>query len=1432
MKTKLLGIFLSCLLISSNLFYLGSSATNADSFDKTDIFYNQHEKVTKSNSEIDDNDIQLQNNQIDKKIDTNTDKLVNVIVEFNTLPVEIALKNSLQTKTSLSRKSATTDLEKAHLQFKNYISILQKKRNLNYDAQKVVIHNEYRYAFAGVSMQLPGTAVLDILDAKVVARVWSDEVVKLPPIDTEDKQYLTTNSNNAIKVSDVHEREITGKGIKVGVIDTGIDYKHPDLASSYKGFTAKSGIDASKLNPTSIRGWDFVDNDADPMETTYSDWEKTYYPRFDKSGSTYYTSHGTHVSGTIAANPNNLEAEYAALGVAPNVDLYGYRVLGPYGTGYFSNIIAGIDKAVYDDMDIVNMSLGGSGTQASPVSIAVNYATLQGVSVVVSAGNSGPNDFTLGTPGNNSLAITVGASTYETKQEFFDLNVNGTTYNDLSLFIYGYQDADFTAFLDQELSYIEAGLGQESDFKDHDFSGKIAIIKRGEISLTAKAENASKAGAKAIIIYNNNHDDFNVYYGRVHTDIPIFTISKKSGEDLLTQSHQTLIINNLRYQNISGNELASFSSRGPTTVTHEIKPDIIAPGSMIFSTVPAYITKHENSNDYQSAYDMKNGTSMAAPHITGVLALMLEKNPKLTTYERKAALMNNANSLDKDYSVYEVGSGLVDAYDSVFHEIEIYATNTTIHENNKDFKTTFSYLEHFSGSISYAPQIKTQKANQSTERVTIKNNSNMPKEFSTSVNFTNSIDNLASNASLKIPKKIIVKPNKEKTVNAKITVPQTSLVGTYEGYITFTNIHEQHESYRIPFGFKVSNNGINTFFTERPIVGNISNAEFKEIPVIEMNFNSPMKEAYIFVVEQNTDNYLGLISYDKLSGKLGETIYDSDVLYPYETYYSYFLGKVLPVKSVSGVDFKLQSLDEEYLVDGNYDLILKTVDLNDTIHEQRFENIVVHNDSPEMQLFDKNNNVLPKNDTITITDEMYETVTVDGKKREVLTIKGKLYDKQINSILERGFKFDERLIVSMSVLAGDYAAASLDFYTNSDGSFEQRFYREFIETYDVSIRFLPNSFTSYNPLDLQHLGLIDSSSEFATVDFQNQYMEPNIENKMTIRLENVQNFTGASTRIRTWHFPEDLFKITKFSFAPEFKKFAKDNNLKLHKEEIVREKNYTTVSGYILDENFQGFSGDINFIDIYFKTNSKRNDQSFFKEAHSLPVTNISYKQAQNSTVTEIFAYNLNYLDLLTTHKSLNARFISEAFLNEAGNNLVSNDYSKMGIKFYAQEQGADKKYHGTISRYANAKLTLPLLKDNLYDIYYKVPGHLTRVTNTNHSFIHHNRLYGYSKTLNAFSLDNELIIDKAGDVNGDEVIDIIDMHQISKCYLRSDFAPKCDLNQDGVVNETDVRFIEKNFLLQGQLGLEKIPLKTKDGKTLHDYLKELGITPKEKVTE
>ena len=184
---------------------------------------------------------------------------------------------------------------------------------------------------------------------------------------------------------------LTGKGIHIAIIDTGVDYTHPDLGGCF-GQGCKV-----------VGGWDFVNNNADPV---------------DDHG------HGTHVAATAAGKGAVNGTQL--YGVAPDASIVAYKVLNSTGAGYSSDIIAATNRAVdpnsdgdpSDHVDVISMSLGavcyggyylGCGP-ADEMSVAVDNASAVGVVSAIAAGNSGPNPSTIGTPGTAATAITVAAA--------------------------------------------------------------------------------------------------------------------------------------------------------------------------------------------------------------------------------------------------------------------------------------------------------------------------------------------------------------------------------------------------------------------------------------------------------------------------------------------------------------------------------------------------------------------------------------------------------------------------------------------------------------------------------------------------------------------------------------------------------------------------------------------------------------------------------------------------------------------------------------------------------------------------------------------------------------------------------------------------------------------------------------------------------------
>ncbi|WP_370622213.1 S8 family serine peptidase [Bacillus sp. JCM 19034] len=439
---------------------------------------------------------------------------------------------------------------------------------------------------------------------------------------------------------------LTGKGIKVAVIDTGIDYTHPDLKANYRG------------------GYDVVDYDDDPMET--------------KSQQGQPTLHGTHVAGIIAANGR-------VKGVAPEAEIYAYRALGPGGSGTTEQVIEAIEKAVADEVDVINLSLGNTVNGPDwPTSVALDKAVEAGIVAVTSNGNSGPKMWTVGSPGTSTKAISVGASAPPIKTPYLTL-----VGEDKELTVFPMGGAlPWDLRRDRELVHLEYGL--EDDFEHADVKGKVVLVKRGMIPFSEKAELAQKSGAKALVIYNNLSGAF---VGMVEPaqGIPVVSLTKEDGEWLVENMKKVKKTPHIRtvYRH-EEDFIAPFSSRGPVTQTWEVKPDIVAPGVSIDSTVP-------------NGYLGLNGTSMSAPHVAGAAALVKQAHPDWTPEQIKAALMNTAKKLvnedGENYLPYEQGAGRIQVDKALEAKTLAYPASLTFGKWSKDDprekrKATFTIENH------------------------------------------------------------------------------------------------------------------------------------------------------------------------------------------------------------------------------------------------------------------------------------------------------------------------------------------------------------------------------------------------------------------------------------------------------------------------------------------------------------------------------------------------------------------------------------------------------------------------------------------------------------------------------------------------------------------------------------------------------------------
>ncbi|MFD1174955.1 S8 family serine peptidase [Paenibacillus puldeungensis] len=589
---------------------------------------------------------------------------ISVIVELEKEPVKVFEANESKKRSINSITSHKQSLKLEQQSFKQ-----QATSKLG-----VKISREYSEIFNGYSLTIAADRVNDLLQLPGVKAVYPNSTVYA----TADSQASDTPEDSVpfIGSRDLWNKGIKGQGIKVGVIDTGVAKDHPDLAGAI---------------PSGDWGYDFVNDDSEPYETTKEDYYKAKekdptLPEVNDKGKPYWTSHGSHVSGIVGGRSVGAAGQPGVVGVAPETEIHAYKVLGPYGSGSTEDVIAGIEKAVTDGMDVINLSLGSEGNnQQSADSVAVNNAVKAGVIASVSSGNSGPAEATVGDPGTSELAITVGAS----KPPLVTPIMKVTEMDGEQFYTDSFDKSTGIETLTDSYPLVDVGLGKPADYAGKDLTGKIAFIKRGEISFADKAKNVMASGAAGAIVYNNAPEALESgTLGDAVVTIPIYALSGVYGEKIkaaLSQKPLSVTFSKTIEQDIMG----AFSSRGPAKPAYDIKPDISAPGISIRSSVP----------EYEGWYKAQNGTSMAAPHVAGAVALLKQYYPELEPYEIKALLMNNAKKLvDRNgnrYTHMDQGAGRI-ALDQVIQAKAIAMTEDTTSAVNGNMPTPY-----FTGSLSF-----------------------------------------------------------------------------------------------------------------------------------------------------------------------------------------------------------------------------------------------------------------------------------------------------------------------------------------------------------------------------------------------------------------------------------------------------------------------------------------------------------------------------------------------------------------------------------------------------------------------------------------------------------------------------------------------------------------------------------------------------------
>ncbi|MDF2038418.1 S8 family serine peptidase [Cytobacillus oceanisediminis] len=1328
---------------------------------------------------------------ISPDINQKSSELVNVIVEFNQAPARVEVAKQAVKGKRMSLSSAKIKAKNDHDMFKKeWTKIKDMNRPKEEKMEDAKINGEFHETFNGIAMTLPGTAVQELLSTGVVKRIWNDDEVKIDfpneaGIEAKADELKSSAPSKAddslpqIGADKLHQENITGEGIKVGVIDTGIDYNHPDLKGSYKG------------------GYDFVDNDSDPMEATYQEWKDSGKPEFN--GSSYYTYHGTHVSGSIAGSKKNSSAS-AVKGVAPDVDLYAYRVLGPYGSGSTSAVMAGIDKAVNDGMDVINLSLGSNvNDPLNPTSIAINNTMLSGVVAVVAAGNAGPGEKTLGSPGAAALGISVGASDMSLTIPTITASAGDQKLTNMLLLAQNYTD-NLIDLQNLSLPIVDVGLGTKSDFTNKDVTGKVALIQRGNITFDEKVQNAKAAGAKAAIVYNNVDGKIEVFLGEGTNYLPAFHLSKADGERLKSQKEMTF--ESLGSVKTEGDRLAEFSSRGPANGNEDIKPDVVAPGVAVFSTFPEFMNNPQDGENYDMAYSRLNGTSMASPHVAGAAALILQEHPEYTPFEVKEALMNTADKMNGHYSVNEVGAGRIDAYESVHADTLVKVMDKTMNEQDGNMVE----IDEETGSIAFGTHFKKEEGPiEDSRKVVIQNlNEQDAQEFITNVEFIpakGQIQDAGKNGvEVTMPDTISVEAGKTAEIEPVIRVSEVAEIGRYEGYIHLVNSKNEEENYQIPFSIRVTEKGFEKMELTRPMITNDPvNIHPYTTPYTNaiINLSSPLKTIDMLVRDEKTGEAIGFMGTIDASHLMtgidywGDKIFNG-LVYPFTNDPSQPISDK-KVKLPEGIyTFEMIGYDEQGKVYSKDDIVM------------------IDNTPPKVEL-----SMEPG--LYEVNDSMY--TTEEGLDGPAVWVHGNIYDDAVDKLKEeKGINIDQSV---HGVLWWEYSFYNHLFLNlDSEGNFRFPAAKERIDsmTYlDTNVFAFNNATASEEyPGGIKNYMFIKEGTEYVVPSYDKDKLRLGDEITMTLNLNNVQQLASGEFSIP---FYKHLFEFKNVKVNEEFKKYAEQKGVTVDLSEPAVTEDYSGMKvkvGASIDQNELKIDQDLPFLDVTFKVIG---DEYYASEDLTFDTRSFKYKKTSDSDPSIIRVFKDKSFTILAGQSIVSGTIKPEAFYKEDGQLDHSIDYSKVGAKVYAK--AADGETYEATEIFDNGYFTidnLPL-SEKEYEIFVKVPGHLSSKVTTK-------LVKNVDGELAGVRVPVDMDENYAGDVNGDMMVDIQDAIISVFSYGKENVGVnKGDLNQDGKVDETDLRFIEKNFLEKGPDAKENKEPKEKQGKvTLEKLFRSIGL--------
>ncbi|HEY2296788.1 MAG TPA: S8 family serine peptidase [Jatrophihabitans sp.] len=637
------------------------------------------------------------------------------------------------------------------------------------------IEGQMQDAYNGIQVSVPQRQITALAALPNVTAVHEVHPAKLANVNGVP----FIGATQAWSETDSNGTPLTGKGVKVAIIDTGIDYTHADFGGlgttdAYKYALAHDTVDpatdpqlSKEFGPNApkvIGGYDFVGDDYNANDAAHS----TPHPDPNPLDC---NSHGTHTAGSLAGfgvtsdgktyhgaynsstvTPGDPNHDWTVgPGVAPEASLLVYRVFGCAGSTNVDDLA--INQAVKDGASVISMSLGSPfGETTDPSAVAAQNAVNDGVLVVAADGNNGHNAYLTSSPASANGALSVAA-----------MDGSVPTYPGASLAL---STGKTVTVIDANDAPLPSGAKPLVVLRNTDGSvslgcnktdyagtaGKVVVTARGTCARVARAVFGDEAGAAAVVMINSS-DALPPFEGQItsnpdtgeqHTvTIPFLGAKQSDGPTLVAADGGSVTMTATQVTNTSYKSTADFSSGGPRFGDSAPKPEVIAPGVSVTSA----------GMGTGNGTLVDSGTSMATPMVAGAAVLVKQAHPDWQALQIKAALMNSADSsLNNGYNPRLAGAGVVQVQRAV---------NTTTLATTSDQLDSLAF-GFVPGSGNYTDH----------KFITYTNNSGTAQRYALSVT------GVSGGASISVaPSNVTVPAHDSAVVNVKVSMPASAFAG-------------------------------------------------------------------------------------------------------------------------------------------------------------------------------------------------------------------------------------------------------------------------------------------------------------------------------------------------------------------------------------------------------------------------------------------------------------------------------------------------------------------------------------------------------------------------------------------------------------------------------------------------------------------------------